>query len=453
VSRTTHAERPSGTGSRRPRRALLLVALVVVVSASAFGTAMVWSQSGAEPGRPSFHFAPEQIDGDLVVVRRWTVDRGTGRIRGVVRLVNGGSERLTDVAVDEVLPRSLVRSDAPSTVEPIEQVGTTSVPPEVVDRVGQVLTYRTGALDPHRYVEFTYEVELRDPAGEGGVPDGVLLPRWAADQSRARSAYFAEVHGGAAPEVVVLEEFSARPEHVRMRRAGRFRLDLRGTMSDGSAASPAVLLGLAWESSDGDVVSAADGTLESGAPGEATVVASAGTERERLRVRVLADHADATLVEEPATPFDPPVLLAQGEQPRGGASPVDVPTTTEPRDEEPADEELPPSTDAPRPAATTTVRPRPRVPATTPTSAPRPSPTTGPPPADLPAPPPSAPPAPPPSPPPTSPPPPPTSPPPPPTPPPTQPPSTPPPTTAPPPPDAERPPGRPERPGDGPASP
>jgi serine/threonine-protein kinase len=227
-------------------------------------------------------FDPVLVDG-MAVVRNWVVN--PDGLQVVLGIGNPGAAPVTQT-VDEVIPKSLASS-----------VGKIRFAPPVPETVeaDPVVRYRLENLGGGQTALFAYVIPLQ------GVTQQ-QFDTWAGDQSRAVRDH------------TTLGKLTVAPSQITMAPGQSLKLDVQGTMKDGTSADPADLAGVAWTSSSPDVAVVVLGNVVAVRPGETTITAKAGDAEGQTKVTV-----------QPGAP--PPV--AQGPSPRPTRAPAPKPIPTQ----------------------------------------------------------------------------------------------------------------------------
>ena len=357
--------RPVGPPASRPQRRSVVISVAVALVVAVVAAVTAWSRS--DPPQPSpavYAFSPATLDNGLVVSRTWQLLGEHGdRLRGAVVLRNPTAQPVS-ASYDEVIPKSVATTVSQIRFDPMYSSVVQDDP---------VVRYDIENLAPAGQRELRYEVVVAPEGNSLG-----RLARLAADQIEAEKGQ-PRVQDEGVQEVATLQELVVTPGHVDLLPNASFTLAVSGTMSDNTPASPEVLAGVAWSSSDTRVVTVAPGgVLRAGALGAAMVVAQAGPIQRRVTVSVIPAQ-DATVGTRRARTPEP---AAQGRtEPTPTVPPVVVPpspTTKPPKPPPPTT--VPPTTATTRPVTTTSTAPTTTtIPPTTTTTEPAPTTTTLPP--------------------------------------------------------------------------
>ncbi len=322
-------------GPSRSQRPIVVVAVALTMLAAVIGA--VWLSSRPDPAKPSpasFAFSPAMGPEKILASRTWFLEGSKGaRLRGIVTLVNK-SGAVATTSYDEVVPKSVATD--------VDQIAFRPSEFEVI-RPDPIVRFTVPDLAPEESFEITYTVAI---APEGNTNE--RLERLAADQVREEAEY----KGAAAPSVTSLV---VTPEVLSLTTGQVSRLEISGTMADGSPAGPELLAGVAWRSDNVNVATVEAGTLTAVGPGTAVITAQLGDIRRDVRVDV------GQVVTQP-TP--PPSSVTRRRIPTTRPEP---PRTDPPDEPRPPDQPDPPvettflpplgTTTTSRPTTTTTVRP------------------------------------------------------------------------------------------------
>lgn len=295
--RPAATDEPAPAGRRRHRRLrrLLAVAVAALMGAGVAGAVTVASDRGGGGTVATFAATPVRWDDGLVVTRTWLL--AADRVSVRVTLTNDGAEFVSRPH-REPLPPTLVATTAAARFRPPPD--RTLDPPADGGGAGApaVAEYDLGlAPAASRLVEYDVAV----PASRRTLRQ---MSRWAAEQEEH---VLAGRTGDAAP--VLLAALDARPSEIIVAPGRAFRLNLSGTMADGSPATPAVLAGVAVTSTDEAVVAPRGATLVGRRAGQEVVVVQAGGLRSTIAVRV-ADPSSTPAVERGTVPPPAPSCSA-----------------------------------------------------------------------------------------------------------------------------------------------
>lgn len=241
-----HAHGYPAPPRRYRSRAMLFAAplLVALVLAAIVGIDRL-DRSSTGP----YRFAPFLLENGLAVERTWSFGDDEGAVLlGTAEVHNRSNQKFTG-AFDEVLPRSMVRDPATVQRSPAGES-----PPN--DAGDPVLRFAITDLDPGFFWRISYRVEV--PA-DG--TDASRFEDWAADQRRAFEEW-GRGDGRAQGVPNVLVDFAVdAPERLTLPEGAEYQLPLRGRMSDGTAAIPAVLALVRWESDDPGIAAVRSGLV------------------------------------------------------------------------------------------------------------------------------------------------------------------------------------------------
>ncbi len=232
------------------------VALVVLVA----GAMAVVPGSSPPNVDLTRNFPPVSTNG-LIIARTWKVD-GRG-LRTVLQVTNDTTAPTTQ-ALDEVIPKSIASS--------VRKVEFEAPAPETV-KDDPVVQYKIENLAPRATVTFAYRVAL------GGVTQK-QLDLWAADQARAERE-----HTSLAKLAVVPPQLSMTVRETR-------KLDVQGTMQDGTPAPRSALERVTWTVSS-PAAAVLFGTVIGVMPGEAVITAKVGDVEAQAPVVVQAQAPGA----------------------------------------------------------------------------------------------------------------------------------------------------------------
>jgi hypothetical protein len=198
-------------------------------------------------------FPPVAVNG-LIVARTWKVD-GRG-LRTTLQVTNATEAPATQ-EIDEVIPKSIASS--------VRQVEFEKPVPETV-KDDPVVRYRVENLAPRATVTFTYRVGVEGVTGE-------QVARWADDQARAER------------EHTTLAKLALIPPQMSIAVRQSRKLEVQGTMQDGTPAPPAALDGISWRSSE-PAAAVIFGTVLGVTPGTTVVTAKVGNVEAEAQVVV-----------------------------------------------------------------------------------------------------------------------------------------------------------------------
>lgn len=273
--------RPVGPPASRPQRRSVVIGVAVALIVAVVAAVAAWSRS--EPPQPSpavYAFSPATLDNGLVVSRTWQLLGDSGdRLRGAVVLRNPTAQPVS-ASYDEVIPKSVATTVSQIRFDPVYSSVVQDDP---------IVRYAIENLEPGGQRDLRYEVVVAPEGNSMG-----RLARLAADQIEAEKGQ-PRVQGEGVQEVATLRELVVSPGHVDLLPNAGFTLAVSGTMSDDTPASPEVLAGVAWSSSDTRVVTVGPGgVLRARSLGAAMVMAQAGPIERRVTVSVIPAQ-DATV--------------------------------------------------------------------------------------------------------------------------------------------------------------
>ena len=279
VSAPTGTPAP-GDGPRRGRpgrtRLVLAAGTALVVAASGAAVVLLGGQPAATAsgGNAVLPFPLESYgDGAVSVSRTWTLSGGGDHLHGELLVV---ARDEVHTSVDEVLPKSVATSAskvrfAPAPSKVVQDDPVVRFPANL--RAGESLVVR-------------YDVTVAK-----GPRTVSRLQGWATDQYDAQTSYLASSQRTPARTVASV---SLAPAVLPLRAGdGPHRLELTGTMSDGTRAPGSFLSHATWVSSAPGVATVdAQGVVEAQHDGAVTVTATAGR---------LSAHATVTVTGLPTS--------------------------------------------------------------------------------------------------------------------------------------------------------
>ncbi|HEY8202430.1 MAG TPA: protein kinase, partial [Actinomycetota bacterium] len=255
------------------RRWIVAGGLGLVVVAAA----IVFLSRGPQPNvTMTRKFTPVAVNG-MAVVRTWDVD--PSGLRTTLVVINPALVPATQT-VDEVIPKSIASS--------VSKVVFAQPGPETV-KDDPVVRFKVENLAPKAAATFTYRVAVQ----------GVTRKRvdgWARDQARAERDH------------TTLGKLALGPAQASVVVGQGLKLDVRGTMKDGTPAPAPALATLGWTSSNQAVAVAVLGTVVGVSPGSTVVTAKAGSVRGQVQVTVQAAAPAPAIAPSPVavTPKPPP---------------------------------------------------------------------------------------------------------------------------------------------------
>lgn len=313
-----------------------LVALALVAGAGLVWALRPTAQTAAEQLPTStYAFAPQLREDGLTVTRTWTLS-GTDftDLTEELTVTNSNTSELRS-HYDLVIPKEIAAkasavdfTPAPSKViaeDPVVRFDLSLNPAE-----SRTITYRT-TVDGQGRPEYRLSV-------------------WAVAYAEAASRYAATA--GDPQKAVTIRKLTVKPGKLSTTSGQTVKVRLSGKMSDGSAAPKVLLKQAKWRTSDGQVVSVANGRVRAISAGRATVSAKLGNVSAKVVVNV-----------KPLVVRAPASIRSQ--------SPTLTPSFTlrPPRTSPPAQKP------APKPKATKALKPKPTKKATN-SSAPKAAPTS-----------------------------------------------------------------------------
>jgi serine/threonine protein kinase len=306
------------------RRKVLAGAVALVVIALAVG-AFIAVRGHGTPAPASYAFPALQYPNGLVSTRVWTVTGGNA-FEGTVGLTNGGGSPLTATVV-EAIPKAIASSASSLTFDPS---------PTAILQSDPVVAYSVSVAAGATY-QFHYRAHIAATAHALAE-----LRAWAAEESAAAEA------AGPSPGVT-LTALSATPATLNLTAGQMAPLQVTGTMSDGSAASPAVLGTLVWTSSAPGVATVSAATVKAVQAGTATITGAAGGVHAAVAVAV-APAPQAVPPRSPAPPRASP--SASHPAPSPGKSPPPSLTPSSPPPSSPPTGSTPTPSQKPTPSVT-----------------------------------------------------------------------------------------------------
>jgi serine/threonine protein kinase len=251
------------------RFAALLVTTIVAVAAVTAVLATGPSSNGSTRSA-FFVFKPESFSSGLIVDRTWRLLGASGyRLEGTTTLVNGNAGAL-HTSYDEVLPKSIGAS--------VHHVAFTPENEKVIE-TDSVVRYKVD-LAYGASKKLTFAVDVGSTHGQWSRRLRILAQ--AELQAEAEYRVAARQTTPASLTTLILT-----PSTIVLA-AGQTRLvSLAGTMSDGTAATPAVLTNVSWHTSAAAVATASKDTVYGLKAGTATITAQAGSLSATVNVTVV----------------------------------------------------------------------------------------------------------------------------------------------------------------------
>ena len=292
--------------TRRVKIAIVAVVAIVIVGVVAV-VSRLWLVS-TTPAVTSYAFAPASYQSGLVVNRTWALaGKGGDELYANVILVNSVNVPISG-SYDEVIPKTVAGSDSAITFAP---------PPTKIVNADPVVRYDYD-LTPGESYAISYSVDIGAAAGSGKT----RLQSLAADQAAAQNAYLNK-SGESAP--VTLAQILVHPPTLSLALGQSTTATVTGVMSDGSAATPAVLGGVLWSSADRDVASVQGAIITATGAGSTTVSAQAGGLKAAVVVSVApTSSSGGSVPSSPGTSRQPvgPPSTAHSSSARTSANPT-----------------------------------------------------------------------------------------------------------------------------------
>jgi len=266
------------TETHRPRRTPALVAAAVVVVAATVGIVVATGGPASAHAKAVFAFAPQTYPSGLTVDRTWTLSGPTGNhLRGVATLTDESLPAIWSNYA-EVLPTSVASN--------VRDIAFTPAYDKVL--VADPVVRYDILLDRGVSKTVSFTTDIGPTSGSWTA----RLARLATAQEAAELAYRRSTGG---PTPVTLVSLHALPPTMTITAGlGAQTVSLSGTMSDGSAASAAVLAGVVWTSSAPNIAAVANGAVFGLSPGNSTVTAEAGSDVATVAVTVVASSSQSS---------------------------------------------------------------------------------------------------------------------------------------------------------------